>query len=226
MVGHYRAGDAVPEWARRLGQGRPRPGRCLVGDGGGRPAGRVRRPGVPPPRAAAIPPRPLAVVRGLGALRDRRRAGVDDPGPLTPLDYWWLAGETESLAAAHALPVYPAGVGLLVPPEDGLIRVYSCMLKAALAEAVYFAAQGAAVRSSPLPCLGCLLGGAAQLLGRDVVKGALLDERWHIELAVCEEHGADLPAHFSIFDATRSTTRRLHRPGHRPALDPAPLGRG
>ena len=80
------------------------------------------------------------------------------------------------------------------------------MMKAALAEAAYSASLGAAVKSSPLPCLGCLLGGAAQLLGRDVVKGALLDERWRVEFAVCEEHGADLPAHFSVFDGERPTT--------------------
>ncbi len=201
VVGHYRADDAVPEWARdaadKVGRGRDGVWWATVEDA---------RLGDFVGRASRFLEQRLSHLGRWPSFADwaRRETGAelasDDPGPLTPLDYWWLAGETESLAAAHALPVYPAGVGLLVPPEDGLIRVYSCMMKAALAEAAYSAAQGAAVKSSPLPCLGCLLGGAAQLLGRDVVKGALLDERWRIEFAVCEEHGTDLPAHFSVFD--------------------------
>lgn len=202
VVGRYWAGDAVPEWTRDAGQkvGKGRNGVWWTTVDDARLDDFVGR-------AARFLEQRLSRLGRWSSFAEwaRRETGAelasdDHPGPLTPLDYWWLAGETESLAGVHALPVYPGGVGLYVPPEDGLIRVHSCMMKAALAEAAYSAAQGVAVKSSPLPCLGCLLGGAAQLLGRDVVKGALLDERWRVELAVCEEHGADLPAHFSVFD--------------------------
>jgi hypothetical protein len=201
VVGHYCAGDAVPEWTRD------------AGDKVGRGADGVWWTTVEDARLGDFVGRASLFLEqrltGLGRWSSfadwaRRETGTDlaaeEPGPLTPLDYWWLAGETDSLAGVHALPVYPAGLGLFVPPEDGLIRVYSCMMKAALAEATYSAARGAAVKSSPLPCLGCLLGGAAELLGRDVVKGALLDERWRVEFAVCEEHGTDLPGHLSVCD--------------------------
>jgi hypothetical protein len=202
IVGHYCAGDAVPEWTRDAGD-KVRKGRDGVWWTTVEDARLEDFVG----RAVRFLEQRLSHLGCWPSFADwaRRETGADlasddDPGPMTPLDYWWLAGETEALAGAHALPVYPGGLGLYVPPEDGLIRVYSCMMKAALAEAAYSASQGSAVKSSPLPCLGCLLGGAAQLLGRDVVKGALLDERWRIEFAVCEEHGADLPAHFSVFD--------------------------
>jgi hypothetical protein len=201
VVGHYCAGDAIPEWTRDAGD---QVGRG--GDGVWWTTVEDARLGDFVGRASLFLEQRLSGLGRWTSFADwvRRETGADlasdEPGPLTPLDYWWLAGETESLAGVHALPVYPAGLGLYVPPEDGLIRVYSCMMKAALAEAAYSAANGAAVKSSPLPCLGCLLGGAAELLGRDVVKGALLDERWRIEFAVCEEHGMDLPAHLSVFD--------------------------
>ena len=202
IVGHYCAGDAIPEWTRdaegRLGRGRDGVWWTTVDDA---------RLDDFVGRAARFLEQRLSHLGRWPSFADWARcetgadlASDEHPGPVTPLDYWWLAGETEALAGAHALPVYPAGTGLYVPPEDGLIRVYSCMMKAALAEAAYSASLGAAVKSSPLPCLGCLLGGAAQLLGSDVVKGALLDERWRVEFAVCEEHGADLPTHFSVFD--------------------------
>jgi hypothetical protein len=202
VIGQYCGGDAVPEWTRdagdKIGKGREGVWWTTVEDA---------RLDEFVGRASRFLEQRLSHLGRWSSFADwaRRETGADlssddHPGPLTPLDYWWLAGETESLAGVHHLPVYPSGVGLYVPPEDGLIRVYSCMMKAALAEADYSAARGAAVKSSPLPCLGCLLGGAAQLLGRDVVKGALLDERWRVEFAVCEEHGIDLPAHFSVFD--------------------------
>jgi hypothetical protein len=134
----------------------------------------------------------------------RRETGADlttaQPGLVTPLDYWWLAGGTGQSEAVHGLPVYAAEYGLYVPPDDGLIRVYSCMVKASLAEAAYSASLGIPIKSSPLPCLGCLMGVAAQTLGRETVRGALLDERWRIEFAVCEEHGPERPAHYSVFD--------------------------
>jgi hypothetical protein len=133
-----------------------------------------------------------------------RETGADlttgRPGRVTPLDYWWLAGGTRQSEAVHGLPVYAPEHGLYVPPDDGLIRVYSCMLKASLAEAAYSASLGIPLTSSPLPCLGCLMGVAAKTLGRETVRGALLDERWRIEFAVCEEHGPELPAHYSVFD--------------------------
>jgi hypothetical protein len=202
VVGHYCADDAVPEWTRdagdKVGKGRDGVWWTTVEDA--RLADFVGR-------AALFFEQRLSHLGRWPSFADwaRRETGADlasddRPGPLTPLDYWWLAGETESLAGVHPLPVYPGGVGLYVPPEDGLIRVYSCMMKAALAEVAYSASQGAAVKSSPLPCLGCLLGGAAGVLGRDVVTGALLDERWRVEFAVCDEHGTDLPVHFSVFD--------------------------
>jgi hypothetical protein len=202
VVGQYCAGDAVPEWTRDAGD---KVGRG--GDGVWWTTVEDARLDDFVGRASRFFEQRLSGLGRWPSFADwaRRETGADlatdEPGPLTPLDYWWLAGETESLAGVHALPVYASGLGLYVPPEDGLIRVYSCMMKAALAEAAYSGARRAAVKSSPLPCLGCLLGGAAGLLGRDVVKGALLDERWRIEFAVCEEHGMDLPVHLSVFDA-------------------------
>ena len=201
VIGEYCAGDSVPEWARAAGdkvaKGRDGVWWTTVEDA---------RLGDFVGRASLFLEQRLSQLGRWPSFADwlRCETGADlasaEPGPLTPLDYWWLAGEAESHSGVHALPVYPSGVGLYVPPEDGLIRVYSCMMKAALAETAYSALRGVVVKSSPLPCLGCLLGGAAEVLGRDVVKGALLDERWRIEFSVCDEHGTDLPAHFSVFD--------------------------
>ena len=227
VIGQYCAGDAAPAWTRKAGDkvGRGRDGiwwttveDARLGDFVG--------------RASLFLEQRLSRLGRWPSFADwaRSETGADlaspePPGPLTPLDYWWLAGDTESPAGAHALPIYPAGVGVYVPPEDGLVRVYSCMMKAALAEGAYSALLGAAVKSSPLPCPGCLLGGAAELLGPDVVKGALLDERWRVEFAVCAEHGMDLPTHFSVCDGDAGLRpRRLRRPGRRTAVDPSPLG--
>ncbi len=199
IVGRYCAGDAVPDWARNAGD------KVHAGADG------VWWTTVDDERlimfvadACEFLEARLARLGQWTSFADwaRSETGADltseQPLPVTPLDYWWLAGPTGT-PGVHHFPVYPANLGVYVP-DDGLIRVYSCMMKAALAEAAYSAAAGAPVQSSPLPCVGCLLAAAAESLGRDVVKGALLDDRWPIEFAVCEEHGSGAPAHFSVFD--------------------------
>jgi hypothetical protein len=121
-------------------------------------------------------------------------------GRLTPLDYWWLVGETRDSDAVHAVPVYPPEYGLYVPPNDGMIRIYSCMMKAALAQVAYSGSSGLKLQSGPVKCLGCFLGGSAGTLGRATARGALLDECWRIEFVTCETHGHDKPSHFSVSD--------------------------
>ena len=121
-------------------------------------------------------------------------------GSLAPLDYWWLVGETRESDAVHGVPVYPPEYGLYVPPDDGMIRIYSCMMKAALAQVAYSGSSGLKLQSGLVKCLGCFLGGGAGKLGRATARGALLDERWRIEFVTCETHGHDKPSHFSVSD--------------------------
>lgn len=195
VVGRYYAADAIPE-------GMGEPGQTSVWW----PVGED-------PGLRAFVGRAVERLEGrLGALGrwssfaewGQHEAGVDFHAPSRveqwAITYWWLTGDPRASAAVHELPIYPAGQGLYVDPDDGLVRVYSCTLKAALGQAANSARSGLTLEMAPVHCLGCFLGGSAGVLGREKLRGALLDERWVIEFSTCDRHGSGKPSHFSVRD--------------------------
>lgn len=217
VVGRYYAGDAIPECVRdpkvKAPQGIPPSLVDAAADSRGKGKDSVWWPVVDDPRLSDF-------VDRAARFLDRRleklgcwssfvewaecEAGADltasTRGPLAPLDYWWLVGETRAGQAIHRVPIYPPEYGLYVPPDDGLIRIYSCMMKAALAQVAYSRSSGLDLQTSPVHCLGCFLGGSAKSIGRAALRGGLLDERWRIDYATCERHGRDRPSHFAVSD--------------------------
>lgn len=113
------------------------------------------------------------------------------------MEYWWLVAE-EPGSVFHQMS-RNRKQAVLIRPNDKKIPVFTSSLYAALFSTQYYKyLRGNSLHISPIPCLGCFLTGFSTYVGPRVVRGAILNEQWHIDFYSCAERHPEPNLHFFI----------------------------
>lgn len=151
-----------------------------------------------------------AVIANAGAWPDlatmfRTRYGHDPliefPMRQPTIRWSWLAGQLGT-RGAEAVRLFEEE-GLYVDPSTRRIPVFTNRLDA-VRLARRLQPEGVSLQMYDIPCLGCFMTGVASELGRERVRGALIDGQWNVQFFTCSEHGADAPSHFVLKDGAAS----------------------
>ncbi len=89
-------------------------------------------------------------------------------------------------------------------PEDKLLPIFSNAFFAEAAARRLSASKQIELQPASIECLGCFLNEYSGELGRETVRGALLDDQWSVRYFTCAESpGARNARHFLVEDGTR-----------------------
>jgi len=123
------------------------------------------------------------------------------PDQQSALEYWWLTGQLNNSKPVHECAIYE-DIGIFIHPKDGLLPIFSSSLYAGMASQKYSQAYSIELTPQDIGCLGCFLNGLSGELGRELLRGALLDDQWEIQFYSCLESEFYKNAkHFSLNDA-------------------------
>jgi hypothetical protein len=121
---------------------------------------------------------------------------LQEPAAQPTIRWFWL---TVPLGGHGANPVqFLEDAGLFVDPGQRLVPVFSNRIDAVRLAKSLKESHDLSLQMYDIPCLGCFLNGVAGELGRDALRGAILDGQWRIDFNTCDEHGARAPSHFII----------------------------
>ncbi|MFC2038822.1 hypothetical protein ACFLUG_03525 [Chloroflexota bacterium] len=114
-------------------------------------------------------------------------------------EYWWLVSESKGDGPLHSIPLYENN-NVFIRPDDRIIPVYTSGLYADIANRNYSLEHGIHLVPKPIHCPGCYFTGLGGFLGRQLIRGGLLNEQWQIHFFTCEDHKYTSPSHFRITD--------------------------
>ena len=122
----------------------------------------------------------------------------DDMQPA--FEYWWLVGSMADGRPVHETHQYK-DIGIFVRPEDGVLPIFTSSLYADMASQLYSEVHGLRLLPVRIPCPSCYLSGLGDVLGSEILRGAILNEQWRIRFFTCDEKFYSSPSHFYISDS-------------------------
>jgi hypothetical protein len=123
-----------------------------------------------------------------------------NPNLQFPYEYWWLTGSLDESDLIHEVGLYE-DIGVFIRPNDHILPLFSSRLFADMAAHKYSKKHAFNLESRHIQCLGCYLNGFTGEIGREVVRGALLNEQWEIQFYTCDESPSHETArHFFLMD--------------------------